>query len=99
MFVEGCFCSTYTDSVGFGNCKKKFQKGPICYVHEPSNCQDLQANKPENGKRYSWEACRGPPPKDEIDDELLQQLGNENPPMGTLFIFFVDKNLCHLESL
>merc|ERR1711944_228908 len=44
----------------YGNCKgvsverKSGEKGPICFVNEPSNCADLAEDK---GRKYSWEAC------------------------------------------
>merc|ERR1712012_555812 len=34
----GCSCSDYISSSGFGNCKKVYEIGPICYVNEPSTC-------------------------------------------------------------
>ena len=40
----------------FGNCKKSYNGGPICYVNEPSNCTDLAHSK-STGRRYSWDAC------------------------------------------
>merc|ERR1712018_563901 len=57
----GCSCSDYVTSSGYGNCKKKFKIGPICYVNEPSTCTDLVESQ-STGKRYSWDACAPPPP-------------------------------------
>ena len=56
-----CSCSNYVTSSGYGNCKKVFKTGPICYVNEPSSCSDLKKSK-STGKYYSWEACAPPPP-------------------------------------
>ena len=65
IFVgASCSCSSYVANSGYGNCKKEFKNGPICYVNEPSNCKDLQESS-STGKRYSWLACPGdvgPPP-------------------------------------
>ena len=57
----GCSCSTYVSvTTGFGNCEKDFKGKPICYVNEPSSCSDLKESS-STGKRYSWDACSGPP--------------------------------------
>ena len=50
-----CSCSTLTNGE-FGQCRKIYKKGPICYVNEPSNCGDLERSLTLN-KYYSWEAC------------------------------------------
>ena len=47
-------------TTGFGNCEKNFKGKPICYVNEPSSCSDLKESS-STGKRYSWDACSGPP--------------------------------------
>ena len=57
----GCSCSGYISSSGFGNCKKVYKIGTICYVKEPSTCSDLRKSK-STGKSYSWEACKLLPP-------------------------------------
>ena len=57
----GCSCSDSLSSSGFGNCKKVYEIGPICYVNEPSNCSDLTKSM-STGKSFSWEACKLPPP-------------------------------------
>ena len=85
MFAENCSCSTYVDINGHGNCKKELQKRPICYVNEPSSCQDLRTNKSENGKRYSWEACSGPSKKPEENIESLLPPKYATLPLGTHF--------------
>ena len=58
--VEGdCSCSTYVTKKGWGDCRKDLhRKGPICYVNEPSTCNDVRTSKIYNDRRYSWEACQ-----------------------------------------
>ena len=57
----GCSCSDYISDSGFGNCKKLYKSGPICYVNVPSTCSDLKKSK-SAGRSYSWDACAPPPP-------------------------------------
>ena len=61
-FAHGdCSCSSFVSNYGYGNCQKSYQeKGPICYVNEPSTCNDLEIAKSSTnavGKKYSLEAC------------------------------------------
>ena len=56
--VGNCSCSSYISESGAGLCRTSYIQGPICYVNEPSTCEDLHVSSIENGKRYSWEACK-----------------------------------------
>ena len=60
--IARCDCSSFTTEScnkkgckTYGNC---IGRNPICYVNEPSNCQDLKDSEKHPGKRYSSEACR-----------------------------------------
>ena len=58
IIIEECSCSNFVEDIyGYGNCSLSYEKGPICYVNEPSNCTDL-AFSSRVKKRYSWEACK-----------------------------------------
>ena len=56
--VGNCSCSSYVSESGAGLCRTSYIQGPICYVNEPSTCGDLHVSSIEDGKRYSWEACK-----------------------------------------
>ena len=56
--VGNCSCSSYISESGAGLCRTSYIQGPICYVNEPSTCEDLHVSTIEDGKRYSWEACK-----------------------------------------
>ena len=56
--VGNCSCSSYISESGAGLCRTSYIQGPICYVNEPSTCEDLHVSSIEDGKRYSWEACK-----------------------------------------
>ena len=57
--VGDCSCSNYVTKTGYGNCEKDLRrKGVICYVNEPSTCNDLRESSRYDHRRYSWEACR-----------------------------------------
>ena len=56
--LDNCDCNEYVSANGYGNCKKVYGKGPICYVNQPSTCQDLRNSNSDVGKQYSWEACK-----------------------------------------
>merc|ERR1719322_972054 len=59
--VGNCSCSNYISESGAGLCRTSYIQGPICYVNEPSTCGDLHVSSIEDGKRYSWEACKNDP--------------------------------------
>ena len=53
-----CKCTNYVSNNGYGNCSKDYgDKGPLCYVEEPSTCPDVVNSQSEKGKRFSYEAC------------------------------------------
>ena len=59
--LGSCSCKKLVNEEGYGNCKKVFNKGPICYVHQPSTCHDIIEVK--GGIQASWEACKNTPRK------------------------------------
>ena len=62
MFFDilgGCNCKDFVNPNGYGNCNKKYKKGPICYVNQPTSCSDIKPSKSNAGERLSWEACKG----------------------------------------
>ena len=57
-----CSCEDLIDEQRLGNCQNDFRgKGNICYVKEPSTCNDIERtlNGKFKGRKYSWEACGG----------------------------------------
>jgi len=42
---------------GYGNCQKKYNGKPLCYVELPSSCNDLQVSHSSPGEKWSLEAC------------------------------------------
>ena len=55
-----CSCEDLIDEQRLGNCQNDFRgKGNICYVKEPSTCNDIERtlNGKFKGRKYSWEAC------------------------------------------
>ena len=55
MILVTCTCSSLVNGI-FGNCKKNYLGGPICYVNHPSNCTDKEYNTTASAF-FSWEAC------------------------------------------
>ena len=53
-----CTCSLFINDNGIGMCQKPLMNTstPICYVTEPSNCNDLLFDEEEK-KYFSEEAC------------------------------------------
>ena len=41
----------------WGNCRKKIEGKPLCYVELPSSCGDLQESVSKAGEKWSFEAC------------------------------------------
>ena len=57
--ILDCSCSSFVNPNGYGKCLKDYKlKGPICYVNDPSNCNDLSGSSESNDYPYSWEACK-----------------------------------------
>ena len=62
MFVLGdCSCSDFVTNDGYGNCNKTTrnepEKGPFCYVNNPTTCSDVIDEDSQAPTGYSWEAC------------------------------------------
>ena len=62
MFVLGnCSCSEFVTKDGYGNCtkttKNEPEKGPFCYVNNPTTCSDVIDEDSQAPTGYSWEAC------------------------------------------
>ena len=58
MFTSGdCSCVPFKAQTGYGNCKKVYKKGPICYVNKPTTCSDVVDDDSQGPAGYSWEAC------------------------------------------
>ena len=59
LFTGSCSCRDYKLG-GYGNCQKSFthgsNSGPICFVEEPSTCNDA-IQHPLIEHKVSWEAC------------------------------------------
>ena len=55
---DNCYCIDHVSVNGFGNCNQLYKGEPICYVKEPSSCDDLVPSTTEGGKMYSWMACK-----------------------------------------
>ena len=47
----------YISHNGFGNCRREYIHGPVCYVKEPTTCSDATFGTTRN-KQYSWLACK-----------------------------------------
>ena len=58
LLNSGCTCSDFVNKNGYGNCRKDYKDGPICYVNLPSQCKDLVDSSKDPSKQYSWEACK-----------------------------------------
>ena len=59
-----CQCSTSSSSTGIGKCKRsisekeKLDQLYLCYVKNPSNCNDLIYSNEHPGEKLSAEACK-----------------------------------------
>ena len=64
--IESCTCSDFTNENGFGKCQKASVRSVspqaidamVCYVNQPSNCNDLYDSTTNPDKQLSAEACR-----------------------------------------
>ena len=59
--IPDCSCQDFVNSNGYGNCKKIFLNGPICYVNQPSTCNDTEVYTSTDDNKelyYSWLACK-----------------------------------------
>ena len=54
--IRTCACKDLV-SDGYGNCRKKIDGKPLCYVDLPSSCSDLKESKSTAGEKWSLEAC------------------------------------------
>ena len=51
-----CACKDLV-SGGYGNCRKKIDGKPLCYVELPSSCSDLKESTSNAGEKWFIEAC------------------------------------------
>ena len=56
---ESCTCNDFVDENGYGNCLKEINGKNICYVNQPSSCNDLEYSNSAPEKKISAEACSG----------------------------------------
>ena len=58
MFVV-CACKDFVSEEGYGNCKKISPTigKVVCYVQQPSVCNDLKSSETIFGEQYSAKAC------------------------------------------
>ena len=54
--IMTCACKDLV-SGGYGNCRKKIDGKPLCYVELPSSCSDLKESASTAGEKWSLEAC------------------------------------------
>ena len=54
--IIACACKDLF-SGRWGNCHKKIDGKPLCYVELPSSCSDLQDSTSNAGEKWSFEAC------------------------------------------
>ena len=70
-YLGTCTCSNFVESYyGYGNCGLSYQKGPMCYVNEPSNCND-SVYSGRLKRFYSWDACSKHPGRNYIISILI----------------------------
>ena len=59
---SSCVCKDFIGKYGYGNCNKKskhkeHEDQAICYVIQPSGCQDLVDSDTDLGEKLSAQAC------------------------------------------
>ena len=54
----GCTCSNFVSKSGYGRCQKSYLNGPLCYVKEPTTCEDVVTKDSHGPTGYSWQACQ-----------------------------------------
>ena len=56
---ETCKCNEFVDANGYGNCLKEINGTKVCYINQPSSCNDLKYSNSIPEKKISAEACSG----------------------------------------
>ena len=56
---ESCKCDDFVDENGYGNCLKEINGKKVCYINQPSSCNDLEHSNSVHKKKISAEACSG----------------------------------------